>query len=148
MKITEGHRRHSMEKLFAWLYVDNWVLNFAAKIPANINDFMPVKVFWITLLWGDKNLWTFSKSTQVTLSLEHKVCSSQVCMCVLKYQRKQRSSTEEHIYCRELSVELMIELHIEPRRHEQLSLHITKGTCGPSRWLDTAGAHDSRFSSI
>lgn len=43
MKITEGHRKHSIKKLFAWLYVDNWFLNLAAKIPV-INDFMPVKV--------------------------------------------------------------------------------------------------------
>lgn len=34
MKITEGHRRHSAEKLFAWLYVDDWGLNFAVKILA------------------------------------------------------------------------------------------------------------------
>lgn len=44
MTITEGDRRHSIDKLFAWLYVANWFLNFAAKIPAVTNYFMPVQV--------------------------------------------------------------------------------------------------------
>lgn len=34
VKMSEGHRRHSIGKLFAWFYVDNCFFNFAAKISA------------------------------------------------------------------------------------------------------------------
>lgn len=43
--MSEGHRRHSIQKLFAWLYVDNWLLNFAAEIPARHKRFFACKNF-------------------------------------------------------------------------------------------------------
>lgn len=44
MKMSEDHRRHSKQKLFAWLYVDNWLWILLPKFQLVINDFMPTKV--------------------------------------------------------------------------------------------------------